>query len=315
MYPPATSASVPHQPRNRSAAARLRALLTGDEPIRLVGAHNALGAKLAQRIGFDGVWASGLEVSASHGVPDADILTMSDLLAVAQSMAHAVDVPVVADCDTGYGNAINVINTVQRYGAAGIAGVCIEDKLFPKMNSFVAGRQELTSIPEFCGKVEAAKSAQPDPDFVVIARVEALIADRGVPEALDRAYAYAEAGADAILIHEKSRSPASIFEFIGKWDFRKPLVVVPTTYYSVTVDELAAAGVKMVIYANHGLRASIAAISQTFEEILAAGTSTPVESRIATLDLVFDLQGVPELQRNERLYLRHGPPSDQGQRW
>ncbi len=251
-------------------------------------------------------------MSASHGVPDADILTMSELLATAQSMARAVEVPVVADCDTGYGNAINVMNTVRRYEAAGIAGVCIEDKVFPKMNSFVSGRQQLAQLGEFCGKVEAAKAAQEDPDFVVIARVEALIANRGMEEAVRRARAYADAGADAILIHDKDRSPASIFEFIDRWDFRKPLVVVPTTYYSVTVDELAAAGVKMVIYANQGLRASIAAVSRTFEEILSAGTSAPVEERIAPLDLVFDLQGVPELKRNEELYLRSDAPVEEG---
>jgi phosphoenolpyruvate phosphomutase len=282
----------------------LRALFTRPGVVRIVGAHDALGATLAERAGFDGVWSSGLEVSASHGVPDADILTMSEFLTAAQSMASAVRIPVVADCDVGYGNAINVIRTVQRYEAAGIAAICIEDKQFPKVNSFVPGRQALTSIAEFVGKIEAAKDAQRGRDFMVIARVEALIAGWGQDEALRRAHAYARAGADAILIHDKSSSPQPIVDFIHAWDFSAPLVVVPTTYCSVTVQELADLGVKMVIYANHGLRASIKAVSEAFSEILRAGTTVTIEDKIAPLSLVFELQGFPQLKRAEELYLR-----------
>ncbi|MDP2910163.1 MAG: isocitrate lyase/phosphoenolpyruvate mutase family protein, partial [bacterium] len=168
--------------------------------IRLVGAHNGLTAKLVEKHGFDGVWASGFEISASHASPDANILTMSDSLAAAIDMVDSVSIPVVADCDTGFGNSNNVIQMVKKYESAGVAAVCIEDKLFPKMNSYIPGRQELASIPEFVGKIMAGKNAQKTEDFMIFARVEALIAGWGMEEALKRAKAYADAGADAVLI-------------------------------------------------------------------------------------------------------------------
>jgi phosphoenolpyruvate phosphomutase len=287
-------------------AAQLRELFRRPGVIRLAGAHNALGAKLAERAGFDGVWSSSFEISASHAVPDADILTMSEFLAAAQSMADAVHIPVVADVDTGYGNSNNVIRMVQKFEAAGAAAVCIEDKLFPKVNSFVPGRQELAPVAEFVGKLMAAKSAQDSPDFMVIARVEALIVGFGQAEALRRAHAYVEAGADAILIHDKSPSPEPIIQFVRAWNSSAPLVVVPTTYYGITVQELGEIGVKMVIYANQGLRSSIRAMEETFTEILKAGTSAPVEDRIAPTSLVFELQGFPQLKRHEENFLRSG---------
>lgn len=289
-----------------SPARRLRRLFDRPGVIRVAGAHNALGARLAERAGFEAVWSSGLEVSASQAVPDADILTMPELLAAAQSMACAVEIPVIADCDAGYGNSNNVIHMIRRYEAAGIAAVCIEDKRFPKLNSFVAGRQELASVAEFVGKLMAAKAAQRSPELMVIARIEALIAGYGVDEALRRAHAYADAGADAVLIHDKGASADRILEFVAGWGQRLPVVVVPTTYYSITVDELDAAGVKMAIYANQGLRASIAAMTATFTEILEEGTTSTVESRIAPLSLVFELQGLQQLQRDEEEFLPSG---------
>ena len=287
-------------------AARLRELFARPGAIRLVGAHNALGAKLAERAGFDGVWSSSFEISAAHAVPDADILTMSEFLDAAQSMATAVVIPVVSDVDTGFGNSNNVIRMVQKFEAAGVAAVCIEDKLFPKVNSFVPGRQELATVAEFVGKLMAAKSAQQSPDFMVIARVEALIAGAGQAEALRRAHAYVEAGADAVLIHDKSPSPDAIAAFARAWDSSAPLVVVPTTYYRVTLGELEELGVKMVIYANQGLRASVRAMEETFAEILKSGTSCAVEERIAPTRLIFELQGFPQLKRHEETFLRTG---------
>ena len=138
---------------------KLRSLFQSSKVIRIVGAHDGLGAKLIEKNGFDGVWASGLEISTSHAVPDANILTMTDFLRSARVMNEATSLPVICDCDTGFGNVLNVIRMVEQYEAAGLAAVVIEDKLFPKVNSFVPGRQELASIQEFMGKIEAAKSA------------------------------------------------------------------------------------------------------------------------------------------------------------
>ncbi|MFI5763620.1 isocitrate lyase/phosphoenolpyruvate mutase family protein [Streptomyces sp. NPDC051563] len=286
-----------------SGARQLRDLFARPGTVRIIGAHNPLGARLAERAGFDGVWSSGLEVSASQGVPDTDILTMSELLATASSLVAAVGVPVVADCDAGYGNAHNVMNMIRRYEAAGIAGVSIEDKRFPKVNSFIPGRQELAPIAEFCGKLRAAKAAQTTPDLMVIARIEALIAGWGMDEALRRGEAYAAAGADAVLIHAKGSSPEPVLRFLERWTLPTPVVVVPTTYHTITATELAEAGAKMVIYANHGLRAGIAAVTETFASILRDDRTTGIEDRIAPLATVFDLQGMPLQKRHEAEYI------------
>ena len=132
-------------------------------------------------------------------LPEANIITVTDFFNAASSMNEAVNIPVIADCDTGFGNSNNVIHLVKKYEAAEIAAVCIEDKLFPKVNSFIPGRQELASIAEFVGKILVAKSAQNGPNFMIMARVEALIAGWGMEEALKRARAYTDAGADATL--------------------------------------------------------------------------------------------------------------------
>jgi phosphoenolpyruvate phosphomutase len=289
-------------------AARLRDRFRTPGLIRLAGSHDALGARLAERAGFEGVWASSFEISASHGVPDEGILDASEFLAAATSMMAAVNIPVVADCDCGFGSAIKVIHMVRRYEAAGVAAVCIEDKVFPKVNSIVARKQKLASITEFAGKIEAAKSAQRSSDFMVIARVEALIAGESMAEALHRAHAYTEAGADAILIHDKRRTPDSIVEFCHAWDGSAPLVVVPTTYYSITASELSALGVKMVIYANQGLRARVRAVGETFAEILKEGTSATVEHAIAPMSAIFELQGYSQLESDERKFVRSQQP-------
>lgn len=286
-----------------SKASQLRELLKKGSIIRAMGAHNALGAKLVEAAGFECVWASGLEISTSFAVPDANILTMTDFLSVASSMNEAIGIPVIADCDTGYGNSNNVIQMVRKYEAAGIAAVCIEDKQFPKVNSLISGRQELAAISEFVGKILAAKNAQTDKDFVVIARTEALIAGWGMEEAFKRAHAYADAGADCILIHSKARTPQEVFEFSRRWKERTPLVVVPTTYYTVTADELRSNGIAIVIYANQGLRAGMKAMRDTFAAIHRAGSSVPVEEHIAPLKDVFEIQGMNKMQDNELKFL------------
>jgi phosphoenolpyruvate phosphomutase len=273
---------------------KLRALLAQDRLVRVVGAHNGLSARLVELSGFDAVWASGFELSASYAVPDASILTMSETLEAARVMNEAVSIPVIADCDTGYGDTPNVRHMVHRYEAAGIAGVCIEDKCFPKMNSFVTAGQELIPAESFAAKIDAAKRAQRSPDFVVIARTETFIVGEGLEEALRRAACYAEAGADAVLVHSRQATPAEIWDFMARWDQRTPVVVVPTTYLA-DAPELWRRGVRVVIYANHGIRAAARAMRETFEELCATGGTRSVEDRIATVDEVLELQGMPGL--------------------
>lgn len=296
-------------PNSATSARYLRSLFAGKGIVRAIGAHDALGARIGERAGFDAIWSSGLEVTASHGLPDADIMTMSELLAAAEWIASSVSIPVIADCDAGYGNAVNVANMVRRYEAAKIAAVCIEDKPFPKVNSFIPGRQRLLPIREFAAKLRAAKDAQTDPDFMVIARIEALVAGLGLDEALQRGHAYADAGADAVLIHAKSASPQPVLDFLAEWRRPTPVVVVPTTYFDITADDLHKAGAKLVIYANHGLRASVRAVSETLQEIYRMGGTFTVEDRIASLATIFDLQGVARLKEQEAAYL-DGTESD-----
>jgi phosphoenolpyruvate phosphomutase len=259
-----------------NGAATLRSLLARPGIIRLVGAHNALGAKMAERAGFDGVWSSSFEISASFAVPDASILTQSEHLAVARSMRRAVELPVIADCDTGYGDGFQFAHAVRQFEAAGVAGVCIEDKQFPKCNSFASGKQELTPIDAFVDKLRAGKQAQAGPDFVIIARVEALIAGYGQSEALTRARAYADAGADAVLVHSKARTVDEIAGIARSWDRPVPLVSVPTSYFQTTAEQLGALGIKMVIYANQGLRRALQAMEQAYAEILRSGSTASV---------------------------------------
>lgn len=285
-----------------SKAKILRDLFKSKPILRIAGAHNALGAKLIEKNGFDGIWASGLEISTAYAVPDANILTMTEYLHAASVMNEATQLPVVCDCDTGYGNASNVRHMIKKYEAAGIAAVVIEDKIFPKVNSFVPGRQELASVEEFSGKIEAAKNAQINPDFMVFARIEALIAGWGMEEALRRAYAYAEAGADGLVIHSKASTPDEIYEFVQKLKISIPIVVIPTTFYAVKSKEFASHGIRMVIYANQGLRASMKAMDEVFGAIRDADSTETVEKNISTMKEVFEIQGMNVLKEEEKKY-------------
>ncbi|PRY39673.1 isocitrate lyase/phosphoenolpyruvate mutase family protein [Umezawaea tangerina] len=276
-----------------------RTVLAANKVVRLAGAHDAMGAALAEQAGFQGVWASSLEMSAARCLPDASVMTMTEYLEGASNMQKALSIPVVADCDTGYGNNLNVAHMVHEYEAAGITAVCMEDKLFPKMNSFAGGAQTLLSTEAFASKVETAKNAQRDPDFFVIARTEALISGLSVEEALERCHAYADAGADAVLIHSKAKVNDQVLEFLRAWNGHRPVVVVPTTYPEWHVDDAAAAGVSVVIYANQGLRATVSALRDTFKTILTLGETTSLESRIASVTEVFELQNLDDWQKLE----------------
>src|SRR5512147_2236145 len=152
----------------------LRRLLGGSGVALAAGAHDALSAKLAEEAGFDAIWASGFGISAVQALPDANILTLTETLDAVRRICHAVNVPVVADCDNGYGNAINVMRTASEFERAGASGICIEDNEFPKRCSFYAGvRRDLVATAEHARKVQAAVAARRSADFAIIARTEA----------------------------------------------------------------------------------------------------------------------------------------------
>ena len=294
---------APLEPPLRRTAA-LRRMLLSDRLEFLMEAHNGLSARIVREAGFRGIWASGLSISAQFGVRDNNEASWTQVVDMLEFMADASNLPILLDGDTGYGNFNNVRRLVRKLEQRGIAGVCIEDKQFPKTNSFLNGdRQPLADIGEFCGKIAAGKATQLDPDFSIVARVEALIAGWGMEEALRRAEAYRCAGADAILIHSKLSKPDEILTFAREWAGRAPLVIVPTRYYSTPTDVFRKAGISLVIWANQVVRAATAAMQSTAREIFESETLVNVEDRIAPVEEIFRLQDAAEYTAAERLYL------------
>ncbi len=284
---------------------QLKNLLLSPELEFIMEAHNGLSAKIAEEAGFKGIWGSGLSISASLGVRDNNEASWTQVLEVVEFMSDATSIPILLDGDTGYGNFNNMRRLVKKLEQRNIAGVCIEDKLFPKTNSFIRGeKQPLAEIDEFAGKIKAGKDSQLDDDFCIVARVEALIAGWGLAEALKRAEAYRLAGADAILMHSKISKPDEILAFMKEWGNRCPVVIVPTKYYATPTQVFRDAGISLVIWANHQLRSAITAMQETVNKIYTTQSLIEVEDKVAPLKEVFRLQNDDELQMAENLYLR-----------
>lgn len=293
-----TSASIPKK------TTQLRKMLESPELEFIMEAHNGLSAKIVQEAGFKGVWGSGLSISAQLGVRDSNEASWTQVMEVMEFMSDATDIPILLDADTGYGNFNNARRLVTKLEQRGIAGACIEDKLFPKTNSLLDGRaQPLADINEFCAKIKACKDTQTDPDFSIVARVEAFIAGWGLDEALRRSEAYRNAGADAILMHSKKSDPSDIEAFMKAWKNQGPVVIVPTKYYTVPTDQFRDWGVSLVIWANHNLRASITAMQNTTQQIYKDQSLVNVENEIAAVKEVFRLQKDDELKEAEKKYL------------
>src|SRR5580704_15341738 len=288
----------------QTRSAKLRQMLHSAELEFLMEAHNGLSARIVREAGFKGIWASGLTISAQFGVRDNNEASWTQVVDMLEFMVDASDLPILLDGDTGYGNFNNLRRLVRKLEQRDIAGVCIEDKQFPKTNSFLNGeRQPLAKIDEFCGKMKAGKDSQTDEDFSIVARVEALIAGWGMDEALRRAEAYRQAGADAILIHSKLSRPDEILQFAREWAGRGPLVIVPTKYYSTPTEVFREAGISLVIWANHMVRSATSAMQSVAKEVFASQTLVNIEDRIVPVDEIFRLQDADEYSAAERLYL------------
>jgi phosphoenolpyruvate phosphomutase len=282
---------------------RFREMLISPETSFVMEAHNGLSAKIVEETGFEGVWASGLSMSAALGVRDSNEASWTQVLEVLEFMADATTIPILVDADTGYGNFNNFRRLVNKLIQRDIAAVCIEDKLFPKTNSFLGQNQPLADVDEFCGKIKAGKDAQADDSFSVVARVEALIAGWGLKEALRRAEAYHEAGADAILIHSKESVADEILAFTKEWANRSPVVIVPTKYYGTPTQHFRDAGVNLIIWANHNMRAAISAMRETSQQIFENQNLVWAEENVARLGDVFVIAGNEELSEAEDRYL------------
>ncbi|OAB41468.1 phosphoenolpyruvate mutase [Paenibacillus glacialis] len=283
---------------------QLKRLFQSQSTEYLMEAHNGLSATIVEQTGFKGIWASGLSISSSLGVRDSNEASWTQVLDVLEFMSDATKIPILLDGDTGYGNFNNARRLVKKLEQRNIAGVCIEDKLFPKTNSFIdSGTQPLADIDEFCGKLKAMKDTQDDKDFMVVARIESFIAGFGLEETLRRAEAYERAGADAILIHSKRRDPSEIELFMKEWKSKTPIIIVPTKYYSTPTSLFKELGVSTIIWANHNLRASIDAMQRISQTIFQDENLLAVENNVATVEEVFRLQKVEELKTAEAKYL------------
>jgi len=269
--------------------------------LKIGGAFDAMSAKLVELNNFDGVWASSFAISATHALPDTSIMTMTEFLGVTKSMVDSCKLPVIADCDTGFGGTANVSHMVKKYEDAGVAAVCIEDQVFPKKNSLLENsHHELIAEKEFVSKIIAAKNAKKDPNFIIIARTEALIANVGMKEAINRALAYEKAGADAILIHSKKQTADEIFEFSDSWGGDIPLVIVPTSYPSITLKQIQSHKIKMVIYANQCLRSAYASMSKILKQIISSNSLSDVSEPMSSMEEIFKLQEMYNIENQEK---------------
>ena len=270
----------------------------------ILEAHNGLSARIVEEAGFVAIWASGLSISSSLGLRDCNEASWSQVVDVTHSIHDAVTIPILFDGDSGFGNFNNVRHIVKKLSHYGVAGISLEDKLFPKMNSFISGEHSLSSIEEFTGKIKAAQDSKTNEHFTVIARTEALIAGLGIDTALRRAAEYHRAGADAIFIHSKDSDGQDILEFGRRWENRCPLVVAPTTYINTPLPLLEEAGVSIYICANHLVRASVMAMRQTAQRIRQDNNIHTVNRSISSLSDVFGLLDYDELKTAEHRYAK-----------
>ena len=283
---------------------RFKQMLQSKQLEFICEAHNGLSAKIVEEAGFRGIWGSGLSISAAMGVRDNNEASWTQVLEVLEFMCDNTSVPILLDGDTGYGNFNNMRRLVNKLEQRGIAAVCIEDKIFPKTNSFIKGEsQPLADIEEFAGKIKAGKDAQKDDDFCIVARTEAFISGWGLEEALKRANAYYEAGADAVLVHSKISTPDDIIAFMKEWADRCPVVIVPTMYYDTPTQVWRDLKISLVIWANHILRSSMRAMKDTAKHLMEHESLLHIEKELPTVKEIFRLQGMAEYEQWEKAYL------------
>jgi len=290
---------------------KLRELLESDQVEFIMEAHNGLSAKIVEETGFKGIWGSGLSLSAAHGVRDNNELSYTDVINDMKYMSNATTIPILLDADTGYGNYNNFVQALKELIKEDVGGVAIEDKLFPKTNSFIDGENQVLADPdEFAGKIRAGRDYVESigrPEFVIAARLESFITGLGLDDAIMRANKYAAGGADAILCHSKIDNESEVESFMNYWNSSEyshiPVIIVPTKYYKVPVSKFQEMGISLVIWANHNMRSAITAMQATSKQIFEDQSLINVEEDVATLKTVFRLQNANELKDTDKKYL------------
>jgi phosphoenolpyruvate phosphomutase len=285
-------------------ASQLKNLLMSNQLEYFLESHNGLSAKIVQEAGFKGIWASGLAISSAFGVRDCNEASWTQVLETLEFMSDVTDIPILLDADTGYGNFNNVRRLIKKLEQRSVAGVCIEDKIFPKTNSFINGNsQSLAPVEEFCGKIKAAKDTQVDKDFCVVARTEAFIVGKGLEEALERCTKYYQAGADAVLVHSACTTAEQIILFMQHWQENCPVIIVPTAYYKTPTQVFKELGIRLILWANHMVRASIYQMQKVATIIYQQESVEMIDAEIVPLKEVFKLQNFEELHKAENKYL------------
>jgi phosphoenolpyruvate phosphomutase len=281
---------------------RLKRLLDAKPLLRIIEAHNGLTGLLVENTNivvndvkqeFDGMWISSLTDSTSKGKPDIECVDLTSRLNTVNDILDVTTKPIIFDGDTG-GIPEHFVYTVKSLERLGVSAVIIEDKIGLKQNSLFGtdAEQFQDTIENFCHKITSGKKAQVTDTFMIIARIESLILKNGIADALKRAQAYINAGADGIMIHSKEKTPNEVLNFCteyNKFENRKPLIAVPTTYNSITEKELHLAGVNIVIYANHLLRSAYPSMLQTAKSILEFGRSCEIENKLMTISEIINL--------------------------
>lgn len=281
---------------------RLRRLLENKPVVRVMEAHNGLTGLIVEstqvpgergQVEFDAMWLSSLTDSTAKGKPDIEAVDTTSRLQTIHDIMEVTTKPIIYDGDTG-GKTEHFVFTVKTLERLGVSAIIIEDKIGLKKNSLFGTDVEQTqdSIENFCYKIQEGKRSQITNDFMIIARIESLILDQGMTDAIKRAKAYIDAGADGIMIHSRQKSPEEILEFCRQYrqfDKRPPLVVVPSSYNTIYEHELADAGANVVIYANHLLRAAYPAMLSTAQSILKHGRSAEVDKQTMSIKDVLTL--------------------------
>lgn len=280
----------------------LRKILYAPGTSYAMQAHDGISAKIAEQAGFSVLWASGFAIATALGHRDCNEISWTNVVEQVGYIADATRAPILVDGDTGFGNFNNVRELVKKLCKAGASGVCLEDKIFPKTNSFLSYNQQLAPIEEFVGKIRAARDARENEEFCIVARTEALIAGFSMEEALKRAYSYKDAGADALLIHSKKMDPSEIITFCKHWDYSIPLIIVPTKYAPESAALYAELKISLVIWANQLIRASIFAMQEVAASLYRDQSPHKINEKIASMEDVFTLVDEAELKNAEKKY-------------
>jgi phosphoenolpyruvate phosphomutase len=261
----------------------LRQQIGGTRTLVVAGAYDALSARLVEEAGFDGIWLSGLGASvATKALPDLSLVTQTEMLDIARNMTTVVGLPLIVDCDSGFGDSNNVRYAVDQFERVGAQAMCVEDNEYPKRNSFYSVSRKLVTCSAMTEKIKAGVQARQSTDFLFIARTEALIANLGMEEALGRARAYEDAGADALVIHSRTWSELSLFAEL--WRGTVPLVAIPTAFPEVSVRQLQEAGFRVAIFANQALRAAARSMQTVLKELRRELRGCAIEDQLASLE-------------------------------